>query len=225
MVRHKLKPALASIPIGFSLWIVACGGENTGARRPAARPPAGQAAQASLPSASVSFTPRLIEGDEDGDGDGEQGGASEAGRGKHHPRRLDNDDRVITAYGQPASSADRQAIVALVERYYRAAVADDATSACSLLFSLLAESIPEDYGQEPGPTYLRGLKSCPAILLLMLQHARSELASEIEVIGVRVRGKRAYVLLGSATKPASYLIVHREARTWKIDQMLPGTLP
>lgn len=212
------KQALAFALIGLALGCSACG---TGGARRSTTPPVSGRSTHTAPLVSVSFHPHSIEGDNDRDGaDGTQTTTSDGRRA-----RFDRDDREIVGFGRSADSAQRRAITALFERYYRAIAADNGTAACSLLFSLLAESIPEVYGQEPGPVYLRGLKTCPAVVSLMLQHARGELASEIEVTGVRVRGKRGYVLFGSADKPASALAVHREGGDWKVDEMLPTALP
>lgn len=211
------KQMSAFVLIGLALGCSGCGADS--ARRPTT-PPASDRPAHTAPLVSVSFHPRSIEGDADHDGDD---GTQTATNGRR--ARFDRDDREIAGFGRPADSAQRRAITALFEHYYRAIAADDGDEACSLLFSLLAESIPEVYGQEPGPVYLRGLKTCPAVVSLMLQHARGELASEIEVTGVHVHGKRGYVLLGAAGKPAADLAVRREGRNWKIDEMLPTALP
>ena len=65
--------------------------------------------------------------------------------------------------GRPAGEPERRAIVTAVERYYQAALAEDGSKACSLLYSSLAEAAAEDYGQPGGPEYLRGDTTCQQI--------------------------------------------------------------
>ncbi len=130
----------------------------------------------------------------------------------------DKDDEV-EVYGRPASAEDMRAIATLVQRYYAAARTGDSTAACSMMYSVLAEAIPEDYGQPPGPAYLRG-KTCNSVLSRLFEHSRSMLTGSYTVTGVRISGNRALVLLGSRTQPASSLFVKRERGVWKIDSLL-----
>jgi hypothetical protein len=142
-----------------------------------------------------------------------------------HKGYTDSDDNSVTDYGYAASATDRQAIAALAKRYYAAAAAGDGAKACSLIDSTLAEAIPEDYGQAPGPAYLRGSKTCQAVMSLLFKHSHTQLTGAFEVTGVRVSGSSAYALLGSTTTPASYILLKRDAGVWKIDTLLAGSLP
>ncbi|MGH2879516.1 MAG: hypothetical protein ACRDK4_07930 [Solirubrobacteraceae bacterium] len=137
----------------------------------------------------------------------------------------DKDDGRILSYGQAASRADRQAIASVVERYDAAADADDGSVACSLIVSSLARSIREDYGEGPGPSYLRGGKNCRAIMTMLFKHFHSELAGPSKVTGARVNGAQAEALVGSRTMPASYITLVREGRAWKIEELLGTALP
>jgi hypothetical protein len=89
----------------------------------------------------------------------------------------------------------------------------------------LVKSLPADYGRGSGPAYLRGATTCPALLALLFKHEHAQLNTALLVTGVRVSGGRAQVLLGSRTAPASYAILRREGRAWRIAGMLSAPLP
>jgi hypothetical protein len=137
----------------------------------------------------------------------------------------DGDDKPIRAYGQAAGTSDKRALAALVERYYAAAAAGDGAAACSVIDPSFAKAIPEDYGQAPGPGYLRGAKTCPAVMTLLFKYFHSQLGGAVEVTGVRVKGDQAFVLLGSTTRPASYLTLKRKGGgAWGIEGLLATPL-
>jgi hypothetical protein len=138
----------------------------------------------------------------------------------------DGDDASMLSYGHAANAADERAIAALVKRYFAAAAVEDGAKACALTYALRAETLPERYGQSPGPLYLRGATTCPALLSRAFTHFHSLLAqAAVELGGVRVEGHRAVALLGFGTKPASYIAVRREGGAWKIDGLLVTRLP
>ena len=145
--------------------------------------------------------------------------------GGHQAGYYDSDDGPIRDYGHAASVTDRRAIAALVERYYAAAAAEDGAAACSLMYYLLAESIPEDYGRPPGPLYLRGARTCPAVLSLAFKRFHAQLAVAPTVYAVRVKGELARALLGWRTLPAGFMEVRREGRVWRVDSALAASLP
>lgn len=141
-------------------------------------------------------------------------------------KRFDRDDREILGYGNAASKKDTRTIERLVARYYRAAAAADGGTACMLTFRPLAKAIPEDEGTPGyGPAYLRGLKTCPAILTAYFKHERYALASPVEVVGVRVKGGKGDVFLASKRMPMSLTEVTHEDGTWKVDRFTRAPLP
>jgi hypothetical protein len=89
----------------------------------------------------------------------------------------------------------------------------------------LAKSVPKDYGQAPGPAYLRGGKTCHAVMSLMFKQFGKQLAGAVAVTGIRVQGNNALALLGSKTKPARDIMVQRVETTWKIGSLLGEPLP
>lgn len=137
----------------------------------------------------------------------------------------DSDENDIVRFGRPAGIADKRAVITVVKHYQEAALTGDAAKACSLLYSTFAETVPEDYGQAPGPAYLRGGTTCQAVMSMLFKHFHSELTSTFDVTGVRVMGNRGITLLGSRTRPASHIDVRRERGVWKVDALLAVPLP
>lgn len=133
----------------------------------------------------------------------------------------------VLGFGHPASAADMRAIAAVVREYYAAAAADDGARLCSLLYSLFAESVADDYGHEPGPPALRG-DSCRVVLTkLFRQRHRQQVAelAALRVTGARIQYHKGLALLsfGSAGPP-SYIAVKRERTVWKIDVLVDQPL-
>jgi hypothetical protein len=156
-------------------------------------------------------------GDEDRDSDYDY--QDNLGKGYY-----DGDDGAVKSYGHEPSARDERALTAVVRRYSDAAAAGDGATACSLIAPTVARALPEDYGQGGAP-YLRGAASCQAVMSRLFTHSHNELTGAIEVTGVRVDGNRAYVLLGSGTRVASYVTLVREGGAWKMDVMVGAPLP
>jgi len=141
-------------------------------------------------------------------------------------RRYDKDDDPIRHYGHAASAADERAVTGLVKRYYAAAAAGDGAKACSLIYSLFAKSIVEDYGRPPGPPALRG-KTCGAVMSKLFKQRRRQREADnatLKVTGMRVEGNQAYVLLSATTMPVGYTVVKRERDAWKMNAFLGGPM-
>lgn len=135
--------------------------------------------------------------------------------------------KAIAEYGHEASPADKQAITALVKRYYAAAAADDGATACSLIHSTLSESVAEDYGQAPGPANLRG-KTCEVVMSKLFRQLPGQpgpVLAATEVTGVRVEGRKGYALLHSTAIPEGDIAVEREVGTWRVGTLIGGALP
>lgn len=116
----------------------------------------------------------------------------------------------------------------MVKRYYIAAVANNGAKACSLVYWLFAEAIPEDYGQSPGPPALSG-KTCPVVLSKLFRLHHEQLVADaagLEVTGARVERRRGVVLLRfRGSREPRYIQMHRERHAWKIDALLDEALP
>jgi hypothetical protein len=130
--------------------------------------------------------------------------------------------REASTYGHPASQPDRRAIIELVQGYYAAAVADDGAAACERLYSVLEEAVPEDYGQPPAASYLRG-KTCSTVMSKLFAHLpdrRSGALTKTTITGVRLYDKRALVQLSSPSMPTGDLLVRREHHVWKVETLI-----
>jgi hypothetical protein len=131
-------------------------------------------------------------------------------------------DKIAT-FGHAASVADKQAITALVKRYYAAAVADDGAKACTLIYSLYEEAIAEDYGRSPpGPPGLSG-NTCAVVMTKLFKHVPGQppaVLATTEVTGVRVKGKDGIVQLHSKAIPRGEIAVRRELGSWKVLAMI-----
>ncbi len=135
--------------------------------------------------------------------------------------------KAIVEYGHEASPADKQAITALVKRYYAAAAADDGATACSLIHSPLSESVAEDYGQAPGPSGLSG-KTCEVVMSKLFRQLPEQSGSVLaatEVTGVRVKGRKGFALLHSTAIPEGDIPVERELGVWRVGTLIGGALP
>lgn len=219
--------SLALVAVGPS----ACGGRQRRAAEASQRSPSTRL----TPAVGVQSTSFKGDGDDDdnlwessrsnnpvtADGDIDHDNDVKDNRGK---RYLDGDDTAVTAWGHAADAGEADAVTTLVKRYYAALVAGDGSRACSMLYSTFAESVPEDYGQPPGPPALRG-KSCVAVAAKMSRQFDGRLVKRFEVTATRVNGGRALVVLGSNTLPASYISLRREHGVWKIAGLIARTLP
>lgn len=131
-------------------------------------------------------------------------------------------------YGHAADSSDNRAITALIKRYYAAAEAENGAAACSMLYSVFAEGVPEDYGQSPpSQPYMRG-STCPAVMTLLFKHLHPQLALEVpklQVARVRLVEHRGLVVLHFGALPEREIYIEREGHTWKVDTLLDNAMP
>jgi hypothetical protein len=137
----------------------------------------------------------------------------------------DSDDRATFLYGHSPSAAERAAISGVVKRYYAAATADEGAVACSLMPPTFARSVPEDYGQGAGPSYLRGGKTCAAVMSMLFKHSHEELVEAVYIAEVRVEHATAQVVLTSRKMRASSISLTHSAGSWKVQALLAQPLP
>jgi hypothetical protein len=141
----------------------------------------------------------------------------------HPPAESNADDKV---HDQPAGEPDKREITQLVNRYYAAAADDDGAKACSLLFSSIAASVPEDYGQAPGPLDIRG-KTCAVVMSKLFKHVHGQSSADLattKVTEVRINSEDGVVQLSSRGMPKGEIIVEREGHGWKV-AVLIGSRP
>jgi hypothetical protein len=131
-------------------------------------------------------------------------------------------------FGHAASPSDERAIKALVKHYYAVALAADGTSACEMIYSPLAESIPEDYGTVDGPSYMRGIKTCAAGMKALFRHYHTRLAAEVPILvvsRVRLVERHGLAILRFGKLPEREILITHEGPAWKIAAVLDIELP
>jgi hypothetical protein len=241
-----LRCLLAGIVVA-SLATSGCGA-SSGPRQAAAKSTAGTTTSGSLPGINTALpgsaergtiiTSRIPPGQKvRGDGDADNPGDLD-GNGDIDPedndsdypvpssyRFPDSDDRETLSFGPPANPKQRGEIAAVVKRYYAAAATGNGTLGCSLMIRPLANSAVEDYGRSGGPSYIKGAKTCAAVLERDFQHFQQELVAPIEVYAVRVSGPKARVVVTSKRLRASSIELAREGKDWRVQQLLGVPLP
>jgi hypothetical protein len=165
-----------------------------------------------------STDPAPVEATVDADHDNDVGAAED-----------DRNNNSAVDFGHEARPAERRAIVALVKRYYAAALADDGTRDCSLLLSTIAEAAPNDNSREPGtPAYMHGQTTCAGVLDKLFHHYHAQLAAEapkLRVGHVRLEEHHGLVFLRFGALPERESSVIREGRVWKMSQIYDQAVP
>jgi hypothetical protein len=133
-------------------------------------------------------------------------------------RVTDGDDKAIFDFGHAAAARDRGQVEVLLKRYYTAAASRNGARGCSLLYSVMAESVVEDYGRPPGPPSLRG-DTCAQVMskYFAQQHRKMAVrAATVRVRQLRVRGNQGLAVLAFGREHRRYIPVRREHGTWKV---------
>jgi len=198
--------ALALLSAGAS----ACGGGSTSTRSASAASPTTNASGGVPATASAATGQPRLKVDADNDNDNP---------GRSH---YDEDDNAIVYLGHAASAADRRAITALIKRYYQAAAASDGVTACALIYSLMAESVAEEY--RPA---LRG-GSCGEVMSKLFARNHRLLAGEVATLRVtiaRVKDKRGMAVLTFGKMREARMPLYREHGAWKIGALLDLRIP
>jgi hypothetical protein len=140
-----------------------------------------------------------------------------------------NDDtNNNSSFGHAANLSERRAITALLKRYYATALAGNGARGCSMLYSTLAEAAVEDDAQPPGPVYMRGAKTCAAVMTLLFKHYHAQLAAELpklRVTHVRLEEHHGIAFLSFGALPERQISVVREGHTWKLNTIYDQELP
>lgn len=153
--------------------------------------------------------------DADGDHDGVSG------------RRYDADENGVVGFGSAADPQDATAVSALLRRYYSIAARGDGAIGCSLIYSVLAEAIVEDYGTSLGSRALKG-DTCAVVMSKLFKQEHKELAKKaktLRVNSVRVSGRRGIAILTFDGSTDRYISVQHERNRWKLDALLDVKFP
>jgi hypothetical protein len=214
-LRTKMRPLLTLLTLLAvalcGVGVTACGdagpapGKRSGsASRVSSTGTATGGAQTPRPSATTqASSPVKSDNDNDGDGGGDD-----------------------LNWGHAASAADRRAVTALVRRYYTLADMGDGAAACSLIYSIFAEEVPEVYGEGSGEPGLRG-KTCAVVVSKLFRLRRGQLSVDVaslDVRRVRVKELRGLAILSFRNMPERDIPVHREHRVWKIEALIDSGL-
>jgi hypothetical protein len=207
VTRTKLLSTFAAALLGVS--IAACGSSRSANSKP-------QASNAPLSAASTeTSTEDLTKVDRDKDND--------------NAPYDDTNNNGVMEYGHAAGASDRQAITALIKRYYAIATAGDGAQACTMLYITLAESVAEDQGKgSAGAPYLSQGTTCSTVMSLLFNHYHSQLALELPLLKVKHVGliqHHGLAVLSFGKLPERQISIRRERHTWKIETLLDSSLP
>jgi hypothetical protein len=211
----KSLPTLLAIAL-LGVGVAACGSAGRDASQASS---AAQSATTYTPpsTAPSKAPPAPVQSRADGDHDNDTGAVGD-----------DTNNNSVLDFGHAAGTSDKQTITALLKRYYAAAAAEDGARACSMLYSTLAEAVPEDYGQSPpGQPYMRGT-TCPAVMTLLFKHFHPQITLELprlDVARVRLIEHHGLAVLHFGAMPERKIAVAREGHTWKVEALLDGEVP
>ena len=213
------------------LCVVACGGASRGV---------GSASRSTAEAAAAMQPSNSITGDYDGDDDYSNQGSNDGDNDDStQPKDRDNDsdssgksyfdsdDSSVRGFGHAAGPVEGKRIASLIKRYFAAANAGDGATACSMMVSSIAKSIPEDIGGPAGPLYARGT-TCATVVSRAFEHYHRQLAAHtgtLEIADIRVSRSKGVVVLAFEKLPGRQIHVARESGVWKVDALLDAELP
>jgi hypothetical protein len=212
MKARQMKPLLVLLLLALvSLVVCSCGGASKGSAS-ASQVASEDAAALTTPTTTASTAtaaqaPKDMDNDYDGTPDHSY---------------FDEDDYSRFDYPQVADSAVKQEVTVLLKHYFADAVAANGAAGCQLVYSLLAEEVPEEYGEPPlGSAALRG-STCAEVMSKMFKANHKQLAAEqvsLEVAIVRLSHNRGLALLRFKGISARGIDVHREHGSWKVNML------
>lgn len=150
------------------------------------------------------------------DADGDNDITGNLGKGYY-----DEDDGTVRDFGHAANTGEARTYGRIAERFLAAESRADGPAACAMMKRTVASALPEEYGTGLGGRYLRGARTCAAVMSRVLKHLHGPLSHVRRVTSVRVANGSVYILLGSTNWPASYIALEREKKTWRVAGLLP----
>lgn len=148
-----------------------------------------------------------------------------AGASSMPQRKFDIHDNASLLFGHEAAPAERHLITALISAYYAAAAKGDGRKACPMLHSWTVQALlDENGGQEASRR-----ATCPVVLSKLFRQEHHRMAIDhatLEIVGVRIRGRRALVILRfeKASLP-DQMGVRIQGGHWKIWDLLDSHIP
>jgi hypothetical protein len=137
---------------------------------------------------------------------------------------FDADDGPVRYFGHAAGPAEARAIIAVVKRYYVAAAARDGAEGCRLLYSLLAETLVDEYGHVASVSG----STCAAVLTKLFDNNHREAVrnlAKFHPFSIRAGSEHGLALYRIEPTTIRRMIVRREHGLWKIDALLNVAMP
>jgi hypothetical protein len=134
----------------------------------------------------------------------------------------DTDNDANPTYGPAASASERQAIVALIEGYYKAAAAEEGARACSMLDPLIAEAAVEEHRPGKGSPRLRG-RTCAQVLARVFAQRHHELvadAATLRVGWIQRQARQAVMLVHFGSTRELTVRMHLARGRWQMNNLL-----
>jgi hypothetical protein len=152
---------------------------------------------------------------------GASGGSGSAASEANRPDRdndgdNNDDDAHILNYGRAPTATETQQLKALVTDFYAAQAAANGAKACSMLYPPMVETIPEEYGNNPG---IEG-STCAEVLTKLYKREHQTLAHKSATLKfylLRVKGGEKGLALISFDAPEVRQILERRVNgVWKM---------
>jgi hypothetical protein len=225
-ILARMRPPLALLAIAMvSAGVCSCGGASTEATPPAA---SGASSNRAISTASPTSTADPTASDAPGASTSD---FAKVDGDRDNDVSAPNDDSVnhILEFGHEATAAEKRSIAALIKRYYAVALSGNGAQGCALIYSPLAESVPEDFGtaSPPGPPYMRGT-TCPVVMAGLYRHLHTQLEVEVpklQVARVRLQEHHGIALLRFGALPERLISFGHEGHAWRMTQLIDVELP
>jgi|HubBroStandDraft_3_1064219.scaffolds.fasta_scaffold144276_2 hypothetical protein len=200
----------------LSLAVIGCGSSGKGhADSPASAVTTTTGAASQTSSAPTPSGGYLIN---DADRDNDDPGYGDIGR--------ENDDsRLLSEYGSPAGKAEKQAITAVVKRYFAAAAAGDGATACSLLTPSFVAGVVENAGTSAQDATAGCASSVSRLLAGQHEQLAEDEVATMVVIDVRIKHDFALAVLGFKNAPEAEILLQRDGHAWKLAALFDSELP
>jgi hypothetical protein len=138
----------------------------------------------------------------------------------------DGDDGEVTRFGRKATPEEMSLVGAAVKRYFAAAVANDASKACSMIAPLLVKNVVKDLSRRTGPPYGHS-RTCAELMSKVFKRFHAQLAryaDSLSVIDLRLNRGAGPLVFGAKGLPVRQILVVREGGVWKMNALLDSEL-